>query len=289
MGKGCLVYMPGDLKSRLKYGLLIAESVAIFAVMVAMLTAGNAYESNLKSKQEQLNDLVRQYNSRSESLESAGLDSSQVEVQMTSAKSAGDAVSGLQNRLLELFYTERTTREQEDADYEAMNAVQTDLEKYFGDNATMRSIWYSGDVKNIGNGKWQFESNYNYAGGVVPVLWTLSSGSDVEEQSGAVLAYVTANYHADTDTFSDAARYVTYVGNSFYGFTNDQEFEIDEETDFDSDAYADSIISIMDSVDDAISDEERQVIDDYIKNSQDFRADREEAVESLKKAAMGGE
>lgn len=123
---------------------------------------------------------------------------------LVSAKTAGEAVSSLQNEYVTIPTSTDSTNIQAHADK---------LSKYFDESAQVgRQPWY----KNKG-ATWSFQSSYDFVGTTSNVLWLCHS------ESGELLAYATAVYDAKGDVFKNVVYKNTVTGNARVSATVENE------------------------------------------------------------------
>lgn len=249
-----------------KYLILFFVEIALICVVIGWFShKTTVYQSGIQERNEVLSDL----NSKLSELKAhkdVSNDVEQVQVSLSSAKKTGDIIAEKQNELLQLFYAKRETRDQEKADYDKMKDLKKELEVYFGEGSDVANPWFYGNTSHVADAKWSFQTNYDYAGDVIPVLWVLSdmdSDNKSDKDSNHVIAYVTADYHANDNAFDHVLKHVTRFGNSMYDFTNDQGF--DQETVSNMDDDVDSILDLM-NIDRHVTEEQRQKEEDYLND-----------------------
>lgn len=199
-------------------------------------------QETISAREQTLQELQTELESASAETESVEKQTEVVKASIKSAKEVGDEIASLENDYMALVYKDRDSREEEDQDYALMNDICVKMDEYFGKDTFLRSIWYGGDMTQLPGAKWQFQTNYNYTGNQIPVLWILSTEGD------GVLAYVTAVYDSESNTFDDYAKHTTVVGNSYLPYTENPSPLYDLDENFDSEEYMDSIFNIMQSV-----------------------------------------
>lgn len=122
----------------------------------------------------------------------------QIEVQLSSAASAGAEIARLQNE-----YARLDIVRDEDQFVENANLIGNYLE-----DKTQQTPWYSGNIPGLSY-EWRFLSTYSFSGNNVDVAWVCESGND------ELLAYVIASYSAADNLFSSLERHMTYEGASY--------------------------------------------------------------------------
>lgn len=179
---------------------------AMMAVMLGFLVPtmlgassfDSQYADNQKSitqLQEQIKDLENQ----------TSADASSINKGLYSASEAGRAVAELQTKyqLIDATVTP-----------DDITANANALSKYFDDESQNgRQPWFTvskGDAKAV----WEFESTYSFQNETIPVIWLCHiDGSD------ELVAYATANYNAESNTFSDVAYETTRLGANYVDAT----------------------------------------------------------------------
>lgn len=257
--------------------MFLCELILICTILVWFYGKKSDYDTGLAERQATLLEL----NAKLDDVKSQGVvsnpDVEMVQVSLSSAKKAGDDIASNQNELLCLFYEKHETREQEDAAYEKMRNLKKESEVYFGEGSDFCNPWFYGDTESVTDAKWSFQTNYNYAGDVIPVLWVLSSKSE-NDLIGSIVSYVTADYHASSNTFDHVLKHVTRVGNSLYAFTNDQELDLNQNDNLEDDVN--SILSLTD-IDRHVTEEQHQKEEDFLNNQEDFRETQAQARDQM--------
>lgn len=179
---------------------------AMMAVMLGFLVPtmlgassfDSQYADNQKSitqLQEQIKDLENQ----------TSADASSINKGLHSASEAGRAVAELQTKYQSIDAT--VTPDNITANAKA-------LSKYFNDKSQNgRQPWFTvskGDAKAV----WEFESTYSFQNETIPVIWLCHI-----DGSNELVAYATANYNAESNTFSDVAYKTTRLGANYVDAT----------------------------------------------------------------------
>lgn len=117
-----------------------------------------------------------------------------------SAMNAGNAVAKAQSNYASL---------NPDTQSSALATNAASMDAYFSDKS-FETPWYGPVSSSTGSYTWTFLSTYSFADDSASVVWlcTPSAGSDV------VLAYATATYDADSNTFKDVSVVQTAYGKS---------------------------------------------------------------------------
>lgn len=156
------------------------------------------YADNQKSitqLQEQIKDLENQ----------TSADASSINKGLYSASEAGRAVAALQTKYQSIDAT--VTPDDITANAQA-------LSKYFDDKSQSgRQPWFTvskGDAKAV----WEFESTYSFQNETIPVIWLCHI-----DGSNELVAYATANYDAESNTFSDVTYKTTRLGANYVDAT----------------------------------------------------------------------
>ena len=106
------------------------------------------------------------------------------------------------------------TKEQEKEKAAERAEMSKQLNKYFGEGTVMSTGVYSFDMSLIGNQNcWQFMNSYNFSGDSIDVLW------ECFDKANNVVAYVTAKYHADSNSFDNVSQHMTILGQTYMGVT----------------------------------------------------------------------
>lgn len=179
---------------------------AMMAVMLGFLVPtmlgassfDSQYADNQKSitqLQEQIKDLENQ----------TSADASSINKSLYSASEAGRAVAELQTKYQSIDAT--VTPDDITANAKA-------LSKYFDDKSQNgRQPWFTvskGDAKAV----WEFESTYSFQNETIPVIWLCHI-----DGSNELVAYATANYNAESNTFSDVTYKTTRLGANYVDVT----------------------------------------------------------------------
>lgn len=179
---------------------------AMMAVMLGFLVPtmlgassfDSQYADNQKSitqLQEQIKDLENQ----------TSADASSINKGLYSASEAGRAVAEFQTKYQSIDATVTP---------DDITANANALSKYFDDESQNgRQPWFTvskGDAKAV----WEFESTYSFQNETIPVIWLCHiDGSD------ELVAYATANYNAESNTFSDVTYKTTRLGANYVDAT----------------------------------------------------------------------
>lgn len=166
-------------------------------------------------------------------------------VVLNSAATAGGRVAQLQNTYNRSMGNLDAGSIDEDAYFEKIEAVASDLDAFFEEDSNARTPWYYGTYKES-YPEWTFLTNYDFDGNIIPVIWVCHGSG------GGLLAYTTAIYDADTEIFTSVETHVTYVGARYYPGTK-------EDPNFDP--YADQR-----SVDNWLEDIQKVLDSDDVKN-----------------------
>lgn len=166
--------------------------------MLGASSFDSQYADNQKSitqLQEQIKDLENQ----------TSADASSINKGLYSASEAGRAVAELQTKYQSIDAT--VTPDDITANAKA-------LSKYFNDKSQNgRQPWFTvskGDAKAV----WEFESTYSFQNETIPVIWLCHI-----DGSNELVAYATANYDAESNTFSDVTYKTTRLGANYVDAT----------------------------------------------------------------------
>lgn len=91
---------------------------------------------------------------------------------------------------------EKVALMQTDESFSSEEKPSKDLAAYFKDSVDLWKTY--DDDQNPVQATWEFVSGYEYSQPNIPVMWVASSGSQI-------MAYVTADYDANTDKFSGSS------------------------------------------------------------------------------------
>lgn len=119
------------------------------------------------------------------------------------AQEAIDSVTGLQNEYADLIMN--WTGMDGSGEIDKMGELTDSLKQYFGASSSLCSNWCIWD-RGCSDVKWIGMPALDYVGYSVPAVWLCVDGN------GRVLTYVTADYNAASNTFSNGMKYVTSVG-----------------------------------------------------------------------------
>lgn len=160
----------------------------------------------------------------------------EAKIAVNSVDKVGNEIADLQNSYKALVDKDRTSAEEETADYAEMEKISKKFDAYFGDDSDFRSNWYNGDLSLVSGGSWKFASSYSFDGDVISVLW------EFVDSNNDILAYVTGNYHVADNVFDNMVKHVTVKGASYVLPTGDMSANID------IDAYGDGVVSMFDTL-----------------------------------------
>lgn len=179
---------------------------AMMAVMLGFLVptmlGASSFDSQYAANQKSITQLQEQI----KGLENqTSADASSINKGLYSASEAGRAVAELQTKYQSIDAT--VTPDDITANAKA-------LSKYFNDKSQNgRQPWFTvskGDAKAV----WEFESTYSFQNETISVIWLCHiDGSD------ELVAYATANYNAESNTFSDVTYKTTRLGANYVDAT----------------------------------------------------------------------
>lgn len=179
---------------------------AMMAVMLGFLVptmlGASSFDSQYADNQKSITQLQEQIK---ELENQTSADASSINKGLYSASEAGRAVAELQTK------------------YQSIDAAVTPdditanakaLSKYFNDKSQNgRQPWFTvskGDAKAV----WEFESTYSFQNETIPVIWLCHI-----DGSNELVAYATANYNAESNTFSDVTYKTTRLGANYVDAT----------------------------------------------------------------------
>lgn len=206
----------------------VTAGIGFCLVVVSLLfvfLANMDYQSAMDEKQEELVSLREQMNQVADG-SGEKISEDGVKSQLHSVKQVGDKIAGWQNRYMVLGSS--AYRKGRDYSEDKVRLEETELaenlDKYFGDGSGFRTRWFAGDATKMNNTQcWSFMNSYDFAENTISVLWVC------EDEHEDVVAYVTADYHADTDSFDNAKRHETVASGQYLDVTTDKSLdELDE-------------------------------------------------------------
>ena len=273
-----------DPSKIVRYGCLGVSGLILVACLLSTSFENESQKQMRIEKQEQLvqvesdyNDLVSQVESLKES--SGG----GAETLVNSAKKTGEHVADIANQIgaayVEINSVEDSQKRSELID-DMLATLSPEMDKYFGEGTDFRTAWYSTlDTELMKSISWSFVTNYNFGTDSTKVLWLCRNTKD------QILAYVTATYYADTDTFDGAVKRVTTLGGSLMqptpGTGEDPQGSVDPN--------ADSVTGLLDAA--GLTDEEQQQYEDQMSSegAWDDVNDQHEAMDALREQMTGGD
>lgn len=179
---------------------------AMMAVMLGFLVptmlGASSFDSQYADNQKSITQLQEQIK---ELENQTSADASSINKGLYSASEAGRAVAELQTKYQSIDAT--VTPDDITANAKA-------LSKYFNDESQNgRQPWFTvskGDAKAV----WEFESIYSFRNETIPVIWLCHI-----DGSNELVAYATANYNAESNTFSDVIYKTTRLGANYVDVT----------------------------------------------------------------------
>ena len=203
-----------------------------------------------------------------------------VKTQLHSVKDVGVKIASNANRLQQLSssgyitspnYSENDTREEQ-------AEIADVMRDYFGSKTILSTVWFAGDLSMLENQNcWSFMNSYDFSEDIISVLWVC------QDDDKNVLAYVTADYHADTDSFDNVSKHVTVIGNTYIlPTTGDEDISISDGD------IVDNVNQIFDSA--GLTDEQKKQQEDAI-NDEEWQKVKEEnnSAKAQLKDALGGD
>lgn len=179
---------------------------AMMAVMLGFLVPTMLGQSSFDSQYAANQKSITQLQEQIKGLENqTSADASSINKGLYSASEAGRAVAELQTKYQSIDAT--VTPDDITANAQA-------LSKYFDDKSQSgRQPWFTvskGDAKAV----WEFESTYSFQNETIPVIWLCHI-----DGSNELVAYATANYNAESNTFSDVTYKTTRLGANYVDAT----------------------------------------------------------------------
>ena len=200
-----------DLRKKI---VMIVSAVIVGISLIFTFVNYQNYSAKVDENKKQYYDLKREYEDATKKQKPVSEDD--VKNGLNSAKKSGDDVANLLNQYLcALPYTGTNfTKEQEKEKAAERAEMSKQLNKYFGEGTVMSTGVYSFDMSLIGNQScWQFMNSYNFSGDSIDVLW------ECFDKANNVVAYVTAKYHADSNSFDNVSQHMTTLGQTYMGVT----------------------------------------------------------------------
>lgn len=200
-----------DLRKKI---VMIVSVVIVGISLIFTFVNYQNYSAKVDENEKQYHDLKSEYEDVTKKQKPFSEDD--VKNGLNSAKKSGDDVANLLNQYLcALPYTGTNfTKEQEKEKAAERAEMSKQLNKYFGEGTVMSTGVYSFDMSLIGNQScWQFMNSYNFSGDSIDVLW------ECFDKANNVVAYVTAKYHADSNSFDNVSQHMTILGQTYMGVT----------------------------------------------------------------------
>lgn len=258
----------------------VFAGIGICLILVSGLVAFASYDkyaSKMASYNEQYDALKQDNENVASNIEQVSEE--EVKTQLHSVKDVGAKIATCANRLQVLSSTgyAKSANYDEKATREEQSEIATIMSEYFGDKSVLRTTWFSGDLTAMNNQNcWSFMNSYDFSENTISVLWLCKDGV------GNVVAYVTADYHADTNSFDNVERHMTTVGVTYVPATGDDGVIIDDED------VVNDVNQISDSA--GLTDEQMQAQEDALNNEewQKAKDENNSARDQLKEAEGGG-
>lgn len=200
-----------DLRKKI---VMIVSVVIVGISLIFTFVNYQNYSAKVDENEKQYHDLKSEYEDVTKKQKPVSEDD--VKNGLNSAKKSGDDVANLLNQYLcALPYTGTNfTKEQEKEKAAERAEMSKQLNKYFGEGTVMSTGVYSFDMSLIENQScWQFMNSYNFSGDSIDVLW------ECFDKANNVVAYVTAKYHADSNSFDNVSQHMTILGQTYMGVT----------------------------------------------------------------------
>lgn len=261
-----------DLRKKI---VMIVSAVIVGISLIFTFVNYQNYSAKVDENEKQYHDLKSEYEDVTKKQKPVSEDD--VKNGLNSAKKSGDDVANLFNQYLSTFLSngEQLTKEQEDERKAEQEEISKQLDAYFGEGTDVRTSPYLFDVNLIGNSScWQFMNSYSFSSDSIDVLW------ECFDNSKNVIAYVTAKYHADSNSFDNVSHHMTILGQTYMGVTGrDNASEKIDTTD------TTTIFDVMQNA--GISEETRKELEDYHndKEAMDAKEANEAAKDALKNSS----
>lgn len=200
-------------------GFQIITFVVIVLSVIVIIYFGLSYQSNSKEYVTKYNnnttEIAKLKNEYESGLQEQPDTEESASKKLNSAVMVGNEVAKSQNNYYSIFeeYYQDAYAVDDKAYSKALKENAAVLDKYFSKEDTSGSgIWYLNENTDA---IWSFRTTFSFIGDEVPSLWNCYN------TSGELLAFTTAIYDAEEETFKDVKCYITSVGRSYDG--NDSE------------------------------------------------------------------
>lgn len=219
-----------DLRSKIIVGVTIAcFAISVIIVVVTNITLSSAQKQYEKNDQ-LIDSLTKQYfeldTTDTETVE-------EIQVKLSSAATAGNAVATLQNKYSTFDIGQTQGMESFQSNALAIGEYLTRQEQ--------RVPWYDAPMNEV-KYEWVFESTYSFNADSIPVLWTCR---DINADD--ILAYATGVYAVETGKFDKVEYHMTKIGSDYIPGTDsigvDKVFETPDNIDVED-------VDLEDTVDD---------------------------------------
>lgn len=203
-----------DLRKKI---VMIASAVVVGISLIFTFVNYQNYSAKVDENRKQYHDLKSEYEDATKNQKTVSEDD--VKNGLNSAKKSGDDVANLFNQYLSTFLSngEQLTKEQEDERKAEQEEISKQLDAYFGEGTDLRTSPYLFDANLIGNSScWQFMNSYSFSSDSIDVLW------ECFDNSKNVIAYVTAQYHADSNSFDTVSHHMTILGQTYMSMTGNE-------------------------------------------------------------------
>lgn len=261
-----------DLRKKI---VMIASAVVVGISLIFTFVNYQNYSAKVDENRKQYHDLKSEYEDATKNQKTVSEDD--VKNGLNSAKKSGDDVANLFNQYLSTFLSngEQLTKEQEDERKAEQEEISKQLDAYFGEGTDLRTSPYLFDANLIGNSScWQFMNSYSFSSDSIDVLW------ECFDNSKNVIAYVTAQYHAESNSFDTVSHHMTILGQTYMSMTgNENASEKIDTTD------TTTIFDVMQNA--GISEETRKELEDYHndKKAMEAQESNEVARDALKNSS----
>lgn len=238
---------------------------------IVMICQHSVFQKAYGKRMDNLKSLQQTYQTLNKKQQNMRDTEEDMSAKVHSAKDAGDAVSQLQ-RDYEVWAIKNSSSDANKPSAEELtnevNELNERSEAFFGKGSSLQGIWYSPDKNRLLDVEpWIFRSNYNFTSDSITVIWTKSC-------SEGLLAYVMAEYDPEHNTFSEAHKYQTMLGNYYEPYTGSLKEQVDKNPD--------TVLSLMDDM--GLDDDYQKRYDEMINdpNRQQLNDDMAKAKDALK-------
>lgn len=211
-----------DQKNKRMWAAVIGVSLVLLLVFAGVYATGqSAYEAKVQERKDRITELTASLSEASEAKDDA-MTAEDAEGMVSSAKSAGSHAADLENTYMSVLHAADLSETDRMAQ---LTDLSSQMDALFGENTPLRTAWYTWDVSRLASAVWSFQTNADFSGDQMQVLWTCT------DDAGDLLAYVTADYQKATDTFANGIAHATIIGSQYFPYTGEETAGVDQNTD----------------------------------------------------------